>query len=62
MAGETGWRSHSSTKASIPSRSSRSARAHVSGRAAGDPVGLGLEPGRRTLEDEAAHDPRVRDR
>ena len=32
------------------------------GGAAGAPFGLGREAGRRTLEDEAANDPRVRDR
>ncbi len=57
---KTGSRSHSSTKASIPSRSSRSARASSAARRR---VALGRvgDAGRWALEDEAADGGRVRD-
>ena len=56
----TGWRSHSSTKASMPSRSRRSASASSAARRAARSASI-LDPGRRALEDETAHDVRVRD-
>ena len=57
---KTGSRCHSSTKASIPSRSSRSARASSAARRA-PRSDARREARRRTFEDEASHDRRVRD-
>ena len=57
---KTGSRCHSSTKASIPSRSSRSARASSAARRA-PPLGRRREARGRAFEDEASHDRRVGD-